>query len=250
MFAGSLIRAGNNAKTIKGDKKSQYVTAIMYLAPADLAGGKTVCPFADKAGCKAGCLNTSGHGSFNSVQQARINKTRRFLSDRTQFMLDLFNDIEKFVAKCNKYGRLPAVRLNGTSDIAFEHIPVNGYANIMAAFPQVQFYDYTKIYKRAYNTLPDNYNLTLSYSGANRDYAARVFNAHFETGTNLAVVYRTKEQATLHAEYTANVVYGDDTDLRFLDPQGSIVALYAKGKARSDKSGFVIDLDVKERKIA
>jgi hypothetical protein len=36
------------------------------------------------------------------------------------------------------------------------------------------------------------------------------------------------------------VVDGDDTDIRHLDPRGAIVALYAKGKARRDQSGFVV----------
>ncbi len=37
-------------------------------------------------------------------------------------------------------------------------------------------------------------------------------------------------------------VDGDDTDLRFLDPQGVVVALYAKGGAKTDQSGFVVDV--------
>ena len=34
-------------------------------------------------------------------------------------------------------------------------------------------------------------------------------------------------------------VDGDKNDLRFLDPKGVAVALYAKGKAKHDTSGFV-----------
>ena len=37
------------------------------------------------------------------------------------------------------------------------------------------------------------------------------------------------------------VIDGDDTDLRFLDPEGCIVGLIEKGKAKSDQSGFVIE---------
>ncbi len=33
---------------------------------------------------------------------------------------------------------------------------------------------------------------------------------------------------------------GDKTDLRFTDPKGVIVGLYAKGKAKQDASGFVV----------
>jgi hypothetical protein len=37
------------------------------------------------------------------------------------------------------------------------------------------------------------------------------------------------------------IVNGDDHDLRFLDPGPSIVALKAKGKAKLDRTGFVVD---------
>ena len=36
-------------------------------------------------------------------------------------------------------------------------------------------------------------------------------------------------------------VDGDDSDIRHLDARGVIVALYAKGKARQDNTGFVVD---------
>lgn len=256
-FSGSLIRAGNNAKTIKSDKASKFSTAIMYLAPADLAGGKTVCPFAEKAGCKAGCLNTAGQGAYSNVQQARINKTFRYLKNRDQFMSDLVTDIEKFSAKCFKNDRLPAIRLNGTSDIMFERIPVDGFANIFERFPEVQFYDYTKIPTRAYAKLPENYQLTLSYSAANAVYAKQVIDAANDTGINVAVVYRSESmrselEKTKNLDHVSNitvgnhgvlkrpVINGDETDLRFFDKHGVIVGLYAKGAAKNDQSGFVI----------
>ena len=37
------------------------------------------------------------------------------------------------------------------------------------------------------------------------------------------------------------VIDGDKDDLRFLDPKGVVVGLKVKGKAKQDKSGFVID---------
>ena len=36
------------------------------------------------------------------------------------------------------------------------------------------------------------------------------------------------------------VIDGDDTDVRFMDPVGVWVGLSPKGKAKKDKSGFVI----------
>lgn len=61
----------------------------------------------------------------------------------------------------------------------------------------------------------------------------------------MAVVFA--KRATVNAMLASDskfmgldVVDGDDTDIRHLDPIGSAVALYAKGKAKSDRSGFVV----------
>jgi len=56
-----LLSVGNNAKTTKGDN-DEYLTAILYLSPADMIDGINLCPMAVLAGCKAGCLNTAGRG--------------------------------------------------------------------------------------------------------------------------------------------------------------------------------------------
>jgi len=248
MFKGTLIRSGNNAKTIKGD--GEYETAIMYLAPFTM-GGSNVCPMAEQAGCVKGCLNTAGRGAYNNVQQARIAKTKRYLASRTAFMADLVTDLERFVAYCKRKGVKPAVRLNGTSDIQWEvaHYASRGDArgSVFELFPEVQFYDYTKVYKRAYRQLPANYALTLSYSAANPAYAEVVTKAAHETGANLAIVYRTKElrdyfvgKLVQYGDACRDVIDGDETDMRFLDPKGVIVGLYAKGKAKGDQSGFVV----------
>ncbi|MBY5849804.1 hypothetical protein HFN51_04430 [Rhizobium leguminosarum] len=252
MFRGTLIRSGDNAKTIKGD--GVYETAIMYLAPYNLAGAN-VCPMAEQAGCIAGCLNTAGRGRFDSVQQARINKTKRYLASRTDFMAELANDLERFVAYCERRGVKPVVRLNGTSDIQWE---VAHYANrgvlracVFDLFPEIQFYDYTKVYKRLYRDLPANYRLVLSYSEASPSYADAIIATAKDTGANVAVVYRSKElrdglmvsgDRLEGAERITirPVIDGDQDDMRFLEPTGVIVGLYAKGAAKQDRSGFVI----------
>lgn len=251
MFKGKLINSGLNAKTIKGD--GEYITAIMYMAPATSLQGVNVCPMAEKAGCIDACLYTAGRGAMNVVQQARLRKTMFYRDKRTEFMATLVDDLERFVRHCQKKGAMPACRLNGTSDIQWERYHVcyrNGerFESIFEAFPEVTFYDYTKIYKRVYRDLPDNYHLVLSYSEADHKYAAATVQAHRDTGANMAVVYRSREQVEhilSHslAQYGSPVVDGDKTDLRFQDGQGVIIALYAKGKsARQDQSGFVVDL--------
>lgn len=228
-----LLGVGNNAKTVKGDG-SEYLTAILYLAPADTVDGINVCPMAVLAGCKAGCLYSAGRGAMNSVQAARQRKTILWRDFREVFIADLIKDITKFRAYCVKKGIKPVVRLNGTSDIHWERY------GIMEQFPDVQFYDYTKDIKRVRKALPDNYHLTLSYSEASTRYSDMVLDQMCKhQGHNMAVVFRDKDK--IPKTYMGfKVVDGDKDDLRFLDPKGVVVALYAKGKAKQDTSGFVI----------
>lgn len=237
----SLLSVGVDAKTIKGEKYG-YLTGILYLSPADLSG-VNLCSMAEKAGCKFGCLNMAGRGQFNSVQKARLNKTRYFLEDQKAFMAQLWVDINKLVNKAKRLNLIPVVRLNGTTDIRWENIdsfytgsPDGKTYNIFEAFPEVQFMDYTKIANR--KNIPANYDLTFSFSGADtfKKYNKQAMNS----GKRMAVVFRTAEEIPEYFE-GMQVVNGDESDLRFLDPQGVVVALYAKGRARKDSSGFVVD---------
>jgi hypothetical protein len=151
-------------------------------------------------------------------------------------MQQLVDDVRSFVAYCAKRNIQPCVRLNGTSDIRWELIKHDGMT-LMDMFPSVQWYDYTKIANR--RNVPANYHLTFSYSNANPKYAAMAQDA-IRNGMNVAVVWRTKQ--VIPAKFLGlPTIDGDRDDLRFLDPKGSIVALYAKGSAKRDTSGFVQD---------
>ena len=107
---------------------------------------------------------------FPSIHKARERKTTLFLYDRPQFMALLVLDVIKFIGYCTRKGKKPAIRLNGTSDIQWETIEVECGQNIFQMFPEVQFYDYTKIPNRKVSHIP-NYHLTWSYSEANKKYA-------------------------------------------------------------------------------
>ena len=215
-----------NTKTMKGEKYG-YKTYILHLAPSLISGFQT-CPKAS-AGCAAACLNKAGMGAFSNVQQARINRTKLFFQDRVTFMLQLVKEIKSAKKKADKEGLKLLVRPNGTSDIAFEKIRVGDYRNIFEMFPEVQFYDYTKIAGR---TVPDNYHLTFSKSESNdRDVSAAIRN-----GLNVAVVFDKLPETYLGLP----VVSGDDTDIRVNDPRGVVVGLKAKGPAKRDLSGFVV----------
>ena len=234
-FIGNLIRAGGDAKTVKGNDDG-YLTAIMYMTPWK-SFGVNLCPSAELAACIVGCLNTAGRGAMNSVQKGRARKTEWYVKDRAGFMAQLFKDLTRFETYCAKRDLKPCVRLNGTSDIRFEAILIDG-KTIFDHFPEIQFYDYTKIANRKCDHIA-NYDLTFSYSEANPAYAKQV-NIALERGLNIAVVFRDKDQIP-ETFLGLPVINGDKNDMRFQDPKQSVVALYAKGKARKDTSGFVID---------
>ena len=227
--SSKLLNIDNNAKTVKGQKKG-YKTAILYLAPSTQSGFQ-VCPMASE-GCKKACLYTAGHGAFSNVQQGRINKTRWFMQDRQSFLTQLKKEISNHIKNCDKKGYIPCVRLNGTSDISWENY------NIIQAFPNVQFYDYTKIYKRALKYVngqyPSNYHITYSLNEDNKKEAFEILKLR----GNISAVFRKY----LPKEYKGyKVINADDTDLRFTDDNNVIAGLVAKGQAKKDYSGFVLD---------
>lgn len=234
----SLLTVDANAKTVKGQKYG-FMTGILYMAPADISGHQ-VCPMAKTAQCDKACLYTSGRGAMSSVQVARIKRAKAFFENREAFMSIVIKDIRRLVKRANKKGMIPLVRLNGTSDIRYESVPVtdNGvtYPNIMALFPNVQFYDYTKLANR--KNVPANYDLTFSYSGV-LEFQPYVKKA-IDAGMRIAAVFRKKSD--IPANFMGlDCVDGDNTDIRHIEPKGVIVALYAKGQAKKDNTGFVID---------
>ena len=231
-----LLTVKGNPKLVKGDKLSdKYLSAIMHLSPINTR----ICPYQDIAKCKEACLNTAGRGgifkkgeSTNTIQEARKRKTDLFLNDRNTFMELLVKDIQAFVRKCERLDKKPCIRLNGTSDIQWELIPIDNYANIFEMFSNVQFYDYTKIPTRKVSSIK-NYHLTWSYSEANDKYA-RLFE---QVPYNKAVVFHGGLPSMFKG---MRVIDGDTTDMRFLDKQNRVVGLKAKGLAKKDTSGFVI----------
>ena len=123
---------------------------------------------------------------------------------------------------------------NGTSDIDWTRF------DIMNQFPDVQFYDYTKVLNRLSKSIPDNYHLTFSKNEVNDEECQSALNLGF----NVAVVFSTKKGSPLPESYMGYTVYnGDETDVRFKDPKGVVVGLIAKGDAKKDKTGFVVNVN-------
>ena len=221
-----------NPKIQKGTKLG-YLSFILHLAPSTLSGRNT-CPKATP-GCIASCLNTAGRGGMfkrgettNTIQKARIRKTRYFYEQRQDFMLDLKKDIEKAIKLAAKMNLIPVFRLNGTSDLSWEKYDMLPGLNVFECFPQVQFYDYTKVLGRKVKGIA-NYHLTFSKAENNDSDVAEAL----LQGMSVVAVYD---------KIPEGVPSADETDLRFLDPKGVMLGLKAKGKAKKDYSGFVIRL--------
>jgi len=231
-----LTLGGGSTKLAKSDAAgTAYLSAIVYLAPHKVAGVGNVCPNAS-AGCIAACLNTAGRGIYQKTQDARIARTKLWFADREVFKTQLIKEITAFNKKCKKLGKKAAVRLNGTSDIPWE----KQWPEVFTLFPDIQFYDYTKnatrMIKWAAGQMPANYHLTFSRSEVNEDKCREVLAA----GGNVAAVFATD---IFPSTYLGRPVFdADEDDLRFLDARGTIQALKAKGKAKKDKSGFVVQL--------
>jgi hypothetical protein len=224
-----LLSVNSDTKTIKSNKAG-FLTGILYLAPYDLSG-VNLCPFAKVAECHVACLNTAGRGNFSNVKSARLRKAKLFNDNRGEFMAQLIEDIHKLKAQAKKKNLQPVIRLNGTSDIEWENIRV-GEFNIFGLFPDLQFYDYTKNPNR--KNLPANYDLTFSYSGV--ESFIKFNRQALANNMRVATVFKI-----LPVEFEGRrVINGDDHDARFIEDKNIIVGLKAKGKARQDKTGFVI----------
>lgn len=230
-----ILGIDTNAKTVKGSEFG-YLTGISYLAPSDESGVANTCPDAS-SGCREACLFTAGRGAMDNVKSARVNKTLAFFKNKNVWMKQLAVEITRLIKKAKKDGKLPCIRLNGTSDLPWERVKLDG-KNIMEHFPSVQFYDYTKSISRMRDFLsgglPSNYHLTFSRS---EDNDADV-NEVLANGGNVAVVFRGSLPETFNG---FKVVDGDLTDLRFADEKNVVVGLTQKGKAKKDESGFVVE---------
>lgn len=233
-----LSQGVTNAKTAKNELK----TVILYLAPAEQnSKGVNLCPAADT--CKAPCLFTAGlAGVYSSIINSRISKSELYVRDRQKFADLLLKEISKLYAKAQNTGTQIAVRLNGTSDLDFVAILKNrtgfdileNYGTTLGAGPGLIFYDYTKLIGKVRKYAGSKYTLTFSYQPGNEADCMEALSL----GANVAAVFRKTLPAS---HFGADVVNGDKSDIVMLETSGKILGLKAKGPAKKDRSGFVID---------
>src|SRR5262249_24587298 len=242
VMTDNRIFSDDNAKAEKA-AAFDYYNIIHYLAPADIGGPGDVCPNPSPPGPPA-CLGWhSGHGALgeaNKLTDARLAKTRDFMTDRQNYLVRMVMEIARAKRYAAGKGLKLCVRLNGSSDIAWEGIRLQPSGRtLFEIYPEVIFVDYTKNPRRFARALPANYHLTFSRSETN-ETVARLLLAR---GVNVAVVFAHKP-AQWHGY---EVIDGDESDLRHLDPRaqpecaGYVIGLTPKGRnAKKDTSGFVV----------
>jgi hypothetical protein len=229
-----LTYAESTPKLKKSDEFSdKYRSIIQYLSPAKTSG-YNLCPSSSK-GCRAACLFTSGRGRTHLVHNARVKRAKFFIENRKEYKEQLIAELDIFHNKCKNENKIPAIRLNGVSDIYWWKIMPDIYSRYSDAI----FYDYTKStnqYDRYLKReLPSNLHLTFSRSENNDKYCLDFL----QRGGNVAVVFFL----SLPKMWNGYKVYdGDEHDLRFLEKSATVCGLKAKGKAKKDSSQFVLSV--------
>ena len=193
--SGNLRKlGGRSVKTDKGTKNG-VLTLPVYLSPAT-EGGRTMCPMATD-GCASACLgHSSGHMRFDMQTRARIARTMLWQLYPEEFKRQMLTEIAAHVRSSERKDMIPAIRLNGSSDVRWEK------HGIPQAFPDVQFYDYTKLPAKARADRPENYHLTFSLSErANSEDMAREW---LDAGGNAAIVVAGKSHKINDAKRAAS----------------------------------------------
>lgn len=156
----------------------------------------------------------------NRIQQSRLRKTNMLCANPAFTLALISAEIDKAKAKAVRDGFAFSVRLNGTSDLDYRKIKLNG-KNIFELHPDVTFYDYTKGARRFVNK-PANLHLTLSYTGRNWKECEALLKA----GGNVAMIFNVGKKDAMPTSYAGyTVTDGDITDLRVDEAKGIIVGL-------------------------
>jgi hypothetical protein len=237
----SYIGMVNNSTKHEKAYKYQEMVYTIYFAPAKMSGYE-VCPRRTPE-CTLLCLNESGRNKMdtkkNTINNSRIKKTKLFFEEREFLVRWIIDEIKSSKEKAEKNGYRFSVRLNNTSDISPEmfYIDDNGKKkNLVQLFPDVQFYDYTKVGNRI-NLLKKypNYDITFSYSGHNMDECKFML----KNGCRVAMVFNK-----VPTEYMGyKVIDGDNYDMRYMDDKNVIVGLkYKRVRNKLTENKFVIQL--------
>ena len=231
-----------NFKCKKGEKKG-VLTAVAHLSPS-VESGYNTCAFSTS--CPDVCIKKTGRMVTDMARIARISRTLMFKMFPDQFFDQLRMELDRHVWLADVKNMVPAIRLNGTSDIPWEDY------GIIQEYESIQWYDYTK-YPLERRSPPPNYHLTFSVS--ERPNSVDTALRYLSEGHNAAIVVQSKDGNTRGAAIKAAnglvekgslfgfpAISGDETDVRFWDPPGHWVVLHAKGPAVRHDTGFVLKI--------
>jgi hypothetical protein len=229
----------DTSKTLGNPKvrKSGIANAVR-MATLTMHPDNIVCAGAKAAGCMKDCLKESGLGGvYPSINKARQARTDYWHNSKITFLDQLCRELRNFSKLCAKQGVQGVVRLNVMSDISWEEY------DVPQSFPELQFYDYTKKARRFHGQRqPDNYRLMFSYSGA-KHYQSQVRSfLKSYSDAPMAVVFRNKNFPSTFMGRP--VINGDDSDWVNVNNRGVVVGLVAKGPAKTNANGFVVENDV------
>ena len=232
-------------KVMKNLTVSNAPTLVLYLLPTSKA-----CPAAGT--CRKICLNTAGNPAYlNNKLKCRQRRNNAFMQDFNLFLRNLVLETMRFYSKNRDYSKL-GLRLNGTSDYAWENVPVTitsndsdyllkqfnvyikpiRYTSILEAIlkgldtklnqsinTKLIAYDYTKRIDRDWEKCRNklNYHLTLSH-GSKFDTLSKAL----ELKLNYAAAFDLKKSELFpeYIELKGKKIYifdADKTDFRPLD---------------------------------
>jgi hypothetical protein len=272
-----LSENGKLEKTRVGDYGLTYegksvASMGLGLASAQKINEKNLSTCPKSAICEGLCLGeTSGQnelygGKGQFRQGPRLSqylKTEAFVQNPEAFAIILHSEIQSLQNWADKNDYKGAVRLNVTSDF-----PPNVFKGIINSFPDIMFYDYTKL---PTNSIAPNHHLTYSSTGVSQTVNGKsVYNQHsnwdnmvkrMNNGFNVAMAFTDRNSMPKFVvdEKTGQrfqVWDGDNYDARFLDPKredgvGMIVGLTNKDRttkpeeAAAKYNGFFVDYDPK-----
>lgn len=233
-----LLTRGRGSPKISHGDLTKYEAAVLHLLPHREGLFKsTLCPWSTP-GCRMSCLAYAGRGQADWIMYARYWKSKLYREDRKLFMRALTADLSRLAGRAAEYNRQAVVRLDGTSDLGLAQ-------HFATLFPMILFYDYTKSSIRYMNWAiagkheqPNRY-LTFSRSESNEADCLEIL----DHGGNVAVVFSNKKGDALPKKWKGwPVLDADKDDFRFLDPPAHVAGLRAKGRARHDASGFVVQV--------
>ena len=194
---------------------------------------------AKSASCVDNCLATTSGGNraygggvdkdaLKGPRKAHFMQNQAFIRDPEAFIAKMDDEVGKAWAAAQKNGNQLGIRLNVLSDV-----PPTVYEDLMTKYPDVQFYDYTKLHSN--KPIAPNHHLTYSSTGTSNPELG-VINLHqnwrhmtkkLDEGHNVAMPFTVGANEPLpkfvkdtKSGKTYKVIDGDVHDYRPADDWG------------------------------